>query len=155
MAIYNIFEGNEKIEEELGDSFEQGDLFEKFQDSSGDASPKDRLFSTILARLLFFSLLVADIAWLGFNLIKVCALLILWPVMKIFRVSMEPKLTRAYLNFKRSLVCAIALIVALFSPALGIMFSCSYFLMFDRKGIDEVVPNILRAQFKEFFAPIS
>jgi hypothetical protein len=55
-----------------------------------------------------------------------------------------------WLSFKRSLVCAIALFVAIFAPALGIMFSCMYFLMYDKSGVDEVVPASLRDQFKDF-----
>jgi len=31
------------------------------------------------------------------------------------------------------------------------MVACTYFLMYDKKGIDEVVPGPIRAQFKELF----
>ena len=41
--------------------------------------------------------------------------------------------------------------VAIFSPSLGIMFSCTYFLMYDKAGIDEIVPSALQDQFKGFF----
>jgi hypothetical protein len=58
---------------------------------------------------------------------------------------------RTFLSFKRSLVCAIALVVALFSPALGIMFSCMYFLMYDKNGVDEIVPSSLKDQFRDIF----
>ena len=56
----------------------------------------------------------------------------------------------AILTLKRSLVCGISLLVALFSPAFGIMIACTYFLMYDRGGIEEVVPTSLQNQFKEF-----
>jgi len=54
-------------------------------------------------------------------------------------------------NMKRAAVCLIALLVALFSPALGIMFSCLYFMVYDKLGIDEIIPTSVKDQFKEFF----
>ena len=41
-------------------------------------------------------------------------------------------------------ILGFSLIVAIVSPALGTMFACTYFLMYDKKGIDEVVPSILQ-----------
>ncbi|MBI3236532.1 MAG: hypothetical protein HYZ48_02320 [Chlamydiales bacterium] len=58
---------------------------------------------------------------------------------------------RMWLTVKRSLVCGLSLFITLFSPAFGIMIACTYFLMYDKTGIEEVVPASLQSQFKEFF----
>jgi hypothetical protein len=54
-------------------------------------------------------------------------------------------------SIKRSFVCALALLVALFSPAFGIMIACTYFLMYDKAGMEEVVPSSIQSQFKDMF----
>ena len=56
----------------------------------------------------------------------------------------------AWVSLRRSLVCGVSLLIALFSPAFGIMIACTYFLMYDKSGIEEVVPSSLQSQFKEF-----
>jgi hypothetical protein len=58
---------------------------------------------------------------------------------------------RSLLNIRRSLACGLGLIIGLIAPSFGIMVACTYFLMYDKKGIDEVVPGPIRAQFKELF----
>jgi len=55
-----------------------------------------------------------------------------------------------WLNLKRAGICGVALVIALFSPSLGIMIACTYFLMYDKAGIQEVVPTSLQDQFKDF-----
>jgi hypothetical protein len=65
--------------------------------------------------------------------------------------KLKTSLDRSFLNLKRAIVSAIALLIAIFSPALGIMFSCMYFLMYDKNGVDEVVPASLRDQFRLLF----
>jgi hypothetical protein len=45
----------------------------------------------------------------------------------------------------------LALLIALLSTGFGIMIACTYFVMYDKEGIDEVVPSSLREHFKEFF----
>ena len=59
--------------------------------------------------------------------------------------------SHAWVSLRRSLVCGVSLFIALFSPAFGIMIACTYFLMYDKSGIEEVVPSSLQSQFKEFF----
>ena len=62
------------------------------------------------------------------------------------------KLSKSWISLKRSFICGIALVLALLSPALGIMIACTYFLMYDKSGVEEVVPSALREQFKDLFA---
>ncbi|MCY3975303.1 MAG: hypothetical protein OXF02_07175 [Simkaniaceae bacterium] len=117
--------------------------------SSGAGEGKS-LFASIAARLFFFLLLIADFFWGVYGALLLTVALIAEgltggrvPFLRRFR-------RRRYLSFKRALVCAIALFVSLFSPALGTMFACSYFLMYDKKGVEEVVPSVLQDQFKDF-----
>ena len=63
----------------------------------------------------------------------------------------ERMLAKAALNMRRSIVCSLALFVGLFSPPFGIMVACTYFLMYDKAGMEEVVPAPLQAQFKDIF----
>lgn len=109
---------------------------------------RDRLFSSMTARILFFLLLVGDIAWALWTLVKVAIFL------PIFLVTFGKKarvgMAQCWISFKRAGVCGISLVIALFSPALGIMIACTYFLMHDKSGIQEVVPRSLQDQFQDF-----
>ncbi len=110
---------------------------------------KEKLLSALLARSLFFLLLLADLAWGAFALFKYslgCAIRLLTLNRK-GRAFCQ----RQTLALKRSSVCSLALLTSLFSPSVGILFGCTYFMVFDKEGIDEVVPQSLRAQFEEFF----
>jgi len=111
---------------------------------------KSTFFSSLSARVFFFLLLIADLLWLGYAVI----LLILSSLGTLVTCSKIKAVidvkARAFLTLKRSLVCSISLLVALFSPAFGIMIACTYFLMYDRGGIEEVVPSSLQNQFREF-----
>lgn len=151
MPIYDIFEHVER-QKEIGDSNLSTHISDlTLKDQTPDE--KGHLFATIAARLFFFMLLIADIAWgiLTFFLLFFSLPLNLLTAFKIYKL--KSFLARRYLNLKRSAICAIALIVSLFSPALGTMIACSYFLMYDKKGIQEVVPSVLQDQFQEFFNP--
>lgn len=113
-------------------------------------SKKDRFFSSLTARLLFFVLFLADLLWLSYTLL-VFSLVLLVSIPTLFRIGFfQTILRKKWIALKRSCVCAIALIVALFSPALGIMVACTYFLMYDKTGIQDVVPSSLQDQFQEF-----
>lgn len=156
MAIYEIFNGG-KEEAADDDSFMQGELFEHLEgfEEEKTASLKDRFLSTLFARIFFFLLLLADILWgvyvLSFFFFSSLLLLVTGGK----NAFLKRVHARYYLSVKRFCVCGLSLFVALFSPALGVMFACTYFLMYDKKGIDEIVPGILQAQFKEFFSPIN
>ncbi|MFZ4773118.1 MAG: hypothetical protein ACOYK9_03920 [Chlamydiia bacterium] len=147
MAIYNIFDYgtlNGQKEEQL------------FIPEAPQAVAEDQgsLFSALAARLFFFILLLADIAWGIYSFVALVVKLVLCGLTFNKLEPLNASLSRTYLSFKRSLVCAIALMVALFSPALGIMFSCMYFLMYDKSGVEEIVPTSLRDQFRDIFPSI-
>ena len=160
MAIYNIFDYYDR--ESSAKSFLRSQAAidpamlgaplpqQKIEEVTTD-SASHSLMSAFAARLFFFILLIADVLWMVWT----CALLTLKSALYLLTLgriaSLRASCSMSWLNFKRGIVSAIALIVALFSPALGIMFSCMYFLMYDREGVDEIVPSSLREQFRDIF----
>lgn len=129
---------------------------EKESDACQDAAAvnasvqKSSGFSSLAARVFFFLLLLGDILWFCYALILLTFAMI-GSLLTLSRMKLFVELrTNAILTLKRSLVCGISLMVALFSPAFGIMIACTYFLMYDRGGIEEVVPSSLQNQFKDF-----
>jgi|GEM_PF-402525 len=140
MAIYELFD-QEKIDN-FNETFDHVPG-KQDGDQSGD---RGSFFSTLVTRVFFLLLLVADTAWFVYN----CIALII--VASISRVTGKRKLLRkSILNLQRSAACHIALFVGLFSPPFGIMVACTYFLMYDKAGMEEVVPAPLQAQFKDIF----
>ena|SRR6185369_8802125 len=121
------------------------EMFASKEESPPPEKPRDRFFSSLTARMLFFVLLVADIGWFAWTLTKgvICLVFCFLP-------RGRSGLKNAKLSLKRASVCLISLVVALFSPPLGIMVACTYFLMYDKSGIREVVPRSLQDQFQEF-----
>lgn len=159
MAIYNIFDYAEKQQSQQEGQQEaildQVDLHEAKIgfDEKTTKQKKDRFFSSLAARAFFVLLLVVDVLW-GLYMTVVFTLHLTLGLLTFFKVpAMNKWLAKSFLNVKRFLVCALALAVAVISPALGIMFACTYFLMYDKEGIEEIVPASLQAQFKEFFQP--
>jgi len=95
----------------------------------------------------------ADIVW-GIVSVALFALALIGNLLTGFRFyKLKKYFLRRSLNIKRSFVCGVSLFVALFSPALGTMFACTYFLMYDKRGIEEIVPSVLQDQFREFLTP--
>ena len=143
MAIYQLFEEEKDIQ--FTETFESA--------ASSHTKGKGGLFSTIITRFCFLLLVVADAAWLVFNTLCVAlalsATILTWGKVSFFK----KRLRRFALHWRRSVVCGLALLVGLFSPPFGIMVACTYFLMYDKAGMDEVVPAPLQAQFKEIFQP--
>ena len=114
------------------------------------SSGKDRFFSSLTARVLFFLLLIGDIFW---GIYALCLVLIAAPLNLLTggRVRfLHHLLSKNWIALKRSGICGVSLFISLFSPALGIMIACTYFMMYDKKGIQEVVPRSLQDQFQEF-----
>ena len=114
------------------------------------SSPKkEKLLSAFLARALFFLLLIADIAWGTFALFKYT----IGCMLRLLTLNRRGRsfCQRQTLTLKRAAICLLALFTSLFSPSIGILFGCTYFMVFDKEGIDEVVPQSLRSQFEEFF----
>lgn len=158
MAIYNIFDYAEKQASTLN-SEQAHKTMEKINIAEAKVgfheeveSLRDRFFSSLGARLFFLILWVANFLW-GLYIIASLILVTFLAAATFFKARFLTALVKKYaLSTKRSLVAAISLAIALFSPALGIMFACTYFLMYDKEGIEEFVPASLRAQFKEFFS---
>ncbi len=123
------------------------DVKETEEGSISSETPKDRFFSSMTARILFFVLLIGDLAWAAWTLCKMALFISLFLVT--FGKS-KSQLQKSWLALKRAGVCGISLVIALFSPALGIMVACTYFLMYDKSGIQEVVPRSMQDQFQEF-----
>lgn len=141
MAIYQLHEqeANEKFTE----------TFDANQSSS--ESKKGQFFSTLVTRLCFVFLLAGDALWLIYNtaiFLLAVSLCLLTGGKKLFFKKM---LAKSALNMRRSVVCGLALFIGLFSPPFGIMVACTYFLMYDKAGMEEVVPAPLQAQFKDIF----
>jgi hypothetical protein len=159
MAIYNIFDYYEKeVQETFTTSakpsidpraFATNHIDENY--IQGTATRKDQLFSALAARFFFFLLLIADLLWGIYSLATLTIKLSIHMLLFCRLPFLGRAVRHSWLSLKRSIVCGIALLVAIFSPALGIMFSCMYFLMYDKSGVDEVVPSSLRDQFKELF----
>jgi len=139
MAIYELFE-KEHAE----------DVFEGVKHASEDKIGR-HFFSTLVTRFCFLLLLIADSAWLVYNTV----FMVLFAAIHLLTGRklrlIDRMLRRVALNFRRSVVCWLSLLIGLFSPPFGIMVACTYFLMYDKTGMDEVVPAPLQAQFKDIF----
>jgi len=114
-------------------------------------SKKDRLFSSLAARALFFVLLLADLLWALYAFSRLVLMSVVYAATAFKSDWVKDRCDNAYTALRRSLVCAVCLFIALFSPAFGILIGCTYFLTYDPAGIEEVVPTSLQSQFQEFF----
>lgn len=123
------------------------DVKETEESTTPIETSRDRFFSSMTARVLFFLLLVGDIAWALWTLTKMAFFI---PLYLVTVGKFKGQLQKSWLALKRAGVCGISLVIALFSPALGIMVACTYFLMYDKSGIQDVVPRSLQDQFQEF-----
>lgn len=112
---------------------------------------RDKILSACMARLFFLVLFCADIFWIAYSVMRFVLFSLLHPVFLCKSEYVRKKLFKSTLSLKRSLVCALSLFIALFCPGFGILVGCAYFLMYDREGIEEVVPISLREQFQDFF----
>jgi hypothetical protein len=139
MPIYDIFASKET--ESFDSSVEEIPVLD---------SKKDRFFSSMTTRVLFFLLLIGDIVWVTWSLLKISLVLPGFILIGGRSVTLQTMLGKAWLALKRGCVCGMSLLIALFSPALGIMIVCTYFLMYDKTGIQAVVPRSLQDQFQEF-----
>ena len=148
MTIYNIFdyaETSNDFEDESAACFKNKSE-NYIQDPS---SKKDAFLSAFFARMFFLCLLIVDTLW-GALSITLFSLKLSVNVLTLFRSKRLVKsLRKSFLAVKRAVVCFVALFIAIISPALGIMFSCMYFLMYDKNGVEEIVPSSLKGHFKE------
>ncbi|MEM7175370.1 MAG: hypothetical protein AAF443_05560 [Chlamydiota bacterium] len=159
MPIYDLFDQLERKNGAQDATISHLNLLRATKSQQTDAGKgaieppdvKNRLFAAIAARLFFFVLLLIDLLWGVWSGVLFVAGLVAnlcigfkWSWLRRF-------FSRRFLNLKRAAICSIALLVAVFSPALGTMIACSYFLMYDKKGVEEIVPSVLQDQFREFF----
>ncbi len=153
MAVYDIFEV-EKPGANKDLPLESDALPDPSKDKQTPSLTRDQFFSSMLSRLFFLALLAVDLLWLSFALMKLAIYLVLSAVF--FKSNIRKKgLVLAWLSVRRALVCGLSLFIATMSPGFGIMIACTYFLMYDKKGVEEVVPSSLQEQFKEFFPTAS
>jgi hypothetical protein len=137
MPIYDIFDA-EKVEAKPQEAVQLG-------------SRRDRIIAFLAARLFFLFLLVVDCGWALYSLFLLGVTSLAHALALFKSPFFKKKKDKAIVSVKRSSVCGLALVVALFSPAFGMMVACTYFLMYDKAGIEEVVPASLQDQFKQFF----
>jgi hypothetical protein len=147
MAIYD-FSKADKAEAPFmrEESFSKEDL-----GSQQQASFRSRFLSSLTTRLFIFLLLIADLLWVFYSL-ALLGISLLGKLLFVGKARSFQELgDHAWVSLRRSLVCGVSLFIALFNPSFGIMIACTYFLMYDKSGIEEVVPSSLQSQIKEFF----
>ena len=159
MTIYNFEEHVKELEAKKSTASERATRSSPSSSSYirdqirqfSEKKPRGRFFSAVATRFFFFLLLIADLFW-GIWSLALFSIKVVINCSTLFMVrSLRSSLRFSWLCVTRSLVCMVALLVALFSPALGIMFACLYFLMYDKSGVEEIVPPSLRDQFRDFF----
>ncbi len=152
MPIYDINEYRKKIAEEprKGISIDSRAFYTRFE-SLKKQTDRPGFGSKIATRFFFLFLLFLNTVWVIFATLVWVIFGVLNGVTILKVEKLKLMAIKATINLKRSAVCWVALFVSLFNPALGIMFSCLYFMMYDKMGIDEIIPPSLREQFKEFF----
>jgi hypothetical protein len=111
---------------------------------------RSQIFSAATARLLFLLLFAADLLWICYSFLVFLFSSVGHGVTRGRTDYFKNLFERSWITLRRSIVCGVSLMVALFSPAFGIMIACTYFLMYDKSGIEEVIPASLQSQFKEF-----
>jgi hypothetical protein len=157
MAIYD-FSKAEKSEFKTSDLLQHSYPEEKVPpepemetEDQPEIENRSQFFSSLAARLFFFLLLIGDLLWTCYAVSLFCfsllGLLFSWGKIDYFRLLKD----KAWVSVRRSLVCGVSLLIAIFSPSFGIMIACTYFLMYDKSGIEEVVPTSLQSQIKDFF----
>ncbi len=110
---------------------------------------KGSVFSAFASRVFFLILLSADLVWMTYTILSSAIFLSVIVCSGGKFRKIRERQSKKWVSLRRSLVCAVALVVALFSPSFGVMVACTYFLMYDKAGIEEVVPSALQSEFKE------
>lgn len=128
------------------------DILEKKTVFFEQKKEKSSFFSILNTRFFFLLLLAADSLWLVFLVgkISLCGFLQLLCIGS--SSVLQKSLLKSWIAFKRALVCGLSLCVSFFSPSFGMMIGCAYFLMYDKRGIEEVIPKSLQEQFKEIIS---
>ena len=142
MAIFQLFDQEKK------QTFTE--IFDH-EDHEEEKEKKSNFFSTLITRFCFLLLLVANTFWFIYNIVYLSLSLLAVLVTGNRILFLKKNLRKSWLHFRRSLVCGLSLFIGLFNPPFGIMIACTYFLMYDKSGMEEVVPAPLQAQFKDIF----
>jgi hypothetical protein len=152
MAIYDLSKAEKSTLPQRSQIHEEGTSADSGMHEAiqPEVRRRDRIFSSIATRLFFLLLVAGDLLWICFAISRMAFAALGYSVTG-GRVPYFKDLSeRAWIALRRSLVCGVSLMIALFSPSFGIMIACTYFLMYDKSGIEEVVPTSLQSQFKEF-----
>ena len=150
MAIYYQYNVSCQMEDTVFKS-ERSEEMISLQEKIKATSSKNKLVSLICIRFFFLVLLAVDVLW-GIYCVCRMILCLLFAGFFFYKKSLwEPLLSKSWLSVKRALVCGLSLVVSLFSTGFGIMIACTYFVMYDKDGIEEVVPASLQEYFKDFF----
>jgi hypothetical protein len=114
-------------------------------------SLKDRLFSLVFIRLFFLLLFFFDLIWFSLSL----PYLLFWSLNVLFTLgkipSFKEEMKRQAIIVRRSLSLLFTLFLSVLNPNLGILVTCTYFLIYDKAGIERVVSSSLRDQCRGFF----
>jgi predicted PurR-regulated permease PerM len=114
-------------------------------------TPKSFSFSSsLMTRLFSLFLLSICLIWTLFAVTAFCISFMLNTVSAFLVPILKRGIKRRFSNVRRSVLCTFCLMIALVSPSFGMMVGCSYFLMHDKEGIDQVIPRSLRGYFKQF-----
>lgn len=139
MAIYDLFEQQERL-----------DTFVKTE-ATPTEDKKSLFVSSLLTRGCFFLLWLASAAWIVYStfflLLSCIGFCASGGKLLLFRRGVK----KFFLMFRRSVISWISLAMGLFCPPFGIMVACTYFLMYDKAGMDEVIPASFQAQVKDIF----
>jgi hypothetical protein len=143
MAVYD-FSKTEKEEFKTSPlprmRYSEQDLFTEPSEQTAPlpSAPAKRgsIFSAIAARMFFVLLLGADLLWTCYSVLNLvfCVLGVTFSGGK--AKALKARSDKAWISLRRSLVCGVSLFLAIFSPAFGIMIACTYFLMYDKTGIE-------------------
>lgn len=146
MVIYDLFEAKIKENKEDVDLVE-----ENKRENPTPLRHPDRIFTSIASRLFFLLLFAVDVVWGIYSVIRLSVITLTYLITLGKFSFLKIHIEKAFLSFKRSLVCGLALFVGLFAAAFGIMIACTYFTMYDKNGVEEVVPSSLQPRFRPFF----
>jgi len=142
MAIFQLFE-----EEQIDEFTETFDGIEPKEEKSQGG----HLLSSLLTRGCFLLLLLASSAWVVYSTLMLmfssAGFLLSFGKSSLCKRGVK----KFFLMLRRSIISLLSLAIGLFSPPFGIMVACTYFLMYDKAGMDEVIPASFQAQVKEIF----
>lgn len=155
MVIHNLFTEERDEKNMTMEGFtETFDIADQKKALPVESAPKVRRWaSTLMTRLFFLLLLLADLLWATYTLVMLVAAGAISLVTG-FKWNLSCQgVARYWLTFKRCLVCGLSLFVGIISPTFGIMIACTYFITYDKEGLDEIIPASFKQTFHPFLKP--